>query len=345
MGTLLGRLTVMMLGCLLVLLAPSCGDEGDRSVRTRIVLPSLEVFEGMDTKDALILGVVMTAGGDPASGSTVFVDAYYMPLGDHDSWEWDTSEPPKHTPQRTTTDAQGRFAFAANDELREALRDERVKVWAEHGDLVAPKVLLRSSEYPARAATLSLGPALRPRVQLVDGRGEPVIGAFVSLDLHVEDKFGNSVDELLYVVGARSDKRGVANLPAIPDRSDWGVYLRVNAKERPQYLDLAYSPAQLRSPDPVRVELLAGCIVRGRVELPDGTAGGGVSVAAQHDPIDPNPGGANATLTNKDGAFELRGVPTKALLTFTELPADSSPETLYFGNTEGARLTQKVTGA
>ena len=316
----------------------------------------------MEIKDAAVIGVVHRADGQPAAGAAVYLDSYFMPVGAQEplgaeiraavqnedgEWEWlENTPPPPHKPHSTTTDDQGRYAFPVSKELREVLDRDRIKVWAEQDELVAPKVLLRCESVPATAATLTLGPSLHPRVRLVDPDGAPVPDAYVDMSLTVRDRFGNGEAELLYSLGAFSDEHGIAQLPRVPDRRDWEVWLRINPKDMPRLLDMDFPRRKLRSDEPVEVRLPRGCRVRGRVEMPDGAPANNVMISSRRDRWDPDPNYGHSTTTAEDGTFELLGVPTTdAVLTFAEMPDPGPPGDDPFGRVEaGAKLTMRVNG-
>lgn len=298
-------------------------------------VPSMDVFQGMDLTDALIVGVVRGPDGDPAAEAAVFVDGYFRTIGTHESHA--------HRPQSTRTDDEGRFVFRASDALREEARRTRVKVWAERDGLVAPQTLLRLGSRPEIARILTLGPSLQPRVRLVDPKGEPVANAYVKLDFDVPplDSF-----EVLYTLGARSGPDGVAVLPRLPDRGDWRVRLRVNAKDMAPF-DTDLSARSLRRTEPEVVHLPAGCTLRGRVELPDGMPAVGARVSAC---AHPTPRGGQATETDDRGSFVLRGVPAEhVMVTIEALPPVDRPPRHYRGIgayavTPDARLTREIDG-
>ena len=279
-----------------------------------------------------ISGRVLLPDGWPAPGAAVFLDAYFLPLGELDdaprsdmrvpaqdeAGESTSAEgPPRtpHAPLRTETDRDGRYSFVLPPEWDETLGDSQIKVWATRQDAVASKAVLRVEDGTARVKDLVLGPAIRPRVKVETLDGAAVADAYVDLSLHVPDAFGNSVLELLYSLGARTDARGEAELPALPDRPDWHAWLHVNPRNMPRHFDFV-PVGPLRTDTPIAVRISRGFTVRGRVLLPDGRPGSEVTISSRG-PSDPDPNAGHSTRTSQDGSFELPGVPTKdGTLTF-----------------------------
>jgi len=290
--------------------------------------PSSDVFEDLDTSDAMLLGVVHGPDGRPAAGADVFADAYFRTMG--------TAEDLPHDPQATTTDSRGRFVFRDSDALREEARRTRVKIWAERDDLVASQVMLRVTSLPEIAQILTLGPALLPKVKIVDQNGKPVVNVLVKLTFTVppDDSY-----ELNYMLGALSGTDGLAVFPRLPDREDWHVQLNANAKDKPYHVaDL--SLRTLGGPEPVTVRLRAGCTVRGHLELPDGSPAARASISV-HEANELWSAGRRATVTDSNGYFVLRGVPTERVILTCEVPARGKRPFLV---TAEARVTREFLG-
>lgn len=314
-----------------------------------------------------VTGVVRGADCRPAAGATVRLDAYFRTMGEEDDARstqilasardakgaWKRVDPSSKRRRReeartTTTDAEGRYAFEDDAGLRETLRSRRIMVWAESGEQVAPKVVLRGEASPLRVPDLVLGPSFSPRVRVRTFAGEPVADAHVEVDLRVEDAQGEDVHRLAHRLGARTDARGEAALPRAPVRPDWEASLHVNPRDMPRFRARDVPLAPLVSGEVVELEMSRGFTIRGHVLLPDGAVGADVLVSARSKD-DPDPNDGHSTTTRDDGSFELRGVPTRdAIVRFVCLapPGPPRPGVIrYVDDHAPARLTQVLSGA
>jgi hypothetical protein len=87
----------------------------------------------------------------------------------------------------------------------------------------------------------------------------------------------------------------------------------------PRFLWMDVPLRRLEEKAALEVLLDEGCVVRGRVEGADGGPAAGIVVNARRQDRDPEPNSGHSVITEDDGTFELRGVPTiDAVLGFYE---------------------------
>ena len=202
-------------------------------------------------------------------------------------------------PRETRTDASGAFTIEVDDDPEDPAPTKRVHVWATFDDFVTPKFDWRLQPEPRRLEPLRLGPALRPRVLVVDPHGAPVEGAKVDLTFCVPDQ--EDARALVYILMNRTASDGEAALTPVPDRDDWSVSLRVEAPNRPPYRVFEVELDTLRA-GRLDVRFSAGCTVRGTALLPSGSPARGAAITVLNDE------GAWPNLEHQTTAGERRNV-------------------------------------
>jgi protocatechuate 3,4-dioxygenase beta subunit len=283
-----------------------------REARVEIVL-----FQG-----GVIEGRVLEAGtGAPLAGATV--EAHPAAVD---------GRMPRPAYASAVSDAQGRYRLSGVVVGRslllvrhpshfvpaqEALRTTNNRGFVWDGDAQAasipPDLLVfveREGQHVTRDVTLTPGIPVRGKV--VDGQGNPVVGAEVRAA-------GYELGQMAWQWGvqvsnspralATSGPDGRFEIAGLAPREDWLLYA-----VKPPLVDEPGEPLALRAgvpPSEVVLRLVTGCVVAGRVIDGDGKPVEGVQIWVQSQ--DQRTGSAMTARTAVDGTFRVEGVPAAAL--------------------------------